>query len=205
MYMGLILMINLKDLPFLWPHDIDWAQFFYNPHPLDIEIGCGRAHFFFDRLKNYPHRNMVGIEWKYEFVAQAEKRRIQENISHGLVLHGNAWLLVPLLFAAQSISCVFVNFPDPWWKNRHKKRLVLNEVFLHELRSRMKANGTLVLQTDVLELFLFYQTRLNNHGFALDNAMTNNDIIAHNQAHTHREKKCLALGLPIYRGLFRIK
>lgn len=197
-------MINLKDLPTLLPHNIDWPTLFNNDHPVDVEIGCGRTHFFFDRCLNYPDRNIVGIEWKYEFMAQAEKRIIRDNIKNALALHGNAWLLVPLLFKKASISQVFVNFPDPWWKVRHKRRLVLNEVFLDALKERMKDDGFILLQTDVLELFQSYRELIEAHqGFKLC-SIDETKLIATTKAQTHREKKCLEQGMPIYRGLFRL-
>ncbi len=187
------------------PFNVDWASYFGNDQPVDLEIGCGRTHFFFDRALHYPERNIVGVEWKYEFMEQAQRRILREHIPNAAAFHGNAWLLVPLLFAPKSISQVFVNFPDPWWKARHKKRLVLNEVFLDALRTRVKDDGSILLQTDVAELFEFYCQLINEHGaFKLDNKISHEELIATTKAQTHREKKCLELGMPIYRGQFVI-
>jgi tRNA (guanine-N7-)-methyltransferase len=202
--MELLPMINLKNLPFLFPHSVNWTQFFNTDYPVDLEIGFGRTHFFFDRVMNYPDRNIVGIEWKYAFVKQAQRRIEREHLKNAAVFHGNAWLLVPLLFSTKSISQIFVNFPDPWWKTRHKKRLVLNEIFLEALTHRMKPDGVLLLQTDVLELFLGYQKLLSHHGFRLDDTIKNMEIVHSTNATSHREKKCLEQGLPIYRGVFRL-
>jgi tRNA (guanine-N7-)-methyltransferase len=197
---------NLKELPVLLPSAVDFVDYFHNAHPVDLEIGCGRTHFFFDRAINFPERNIVGIEWKYEFIEQAKRRIVREGISNAAAFHGNAWLLVPLLFRASSISQVFVNFPDPWWKAKHKKRLVLNEVFLTALAKRMADDGFILLQTDVAQLFAFYQELIRDHGaFSCDHTMDEASIIAMTKAQTHREKKCLAQGMTIYRGVFRKK
>jgi tRNA (guanine-N7-)-methyltransferase len=196
--------LNLKELPTLFPHNVDWANFFNNDHPIDLEIGCGRTHFLFERAYNFPTRNIVGVEWKYEFIKQAHRRIIRENIKNTAAFHGNAWLLVPLLFSPGSLSHVFINFPDPWWKMRHKKRLVLNETFLEALKERMKSNGQILLQTDVLELFLFYKHLISQQGLFTHNESIEADkIINQTKAKTHREKKCLEQGLPIYRALFK--
>lgn len=195
---------NLKNLPTLLPHNIDWASIFNNSHPIDLEIGCGRPHFFFDRASHFPHRNIVGIEWKYEFVEQAARKIERKGIANAKALHGNAWMLVPLLFSKDSLSEVYINFPDPWWKMRHKKRLVLNPVFLLALRERMKSDGFILLQTDVRELFLYYQDLINKTGlFHFDEHLLEHQIIEATQAKTHREKKCLLQNLPIYRGIFK--
>lgn len=196
-------MINLKDLPSLLPHNIDWQSLFNNEHPVDLEIGCGRPHFFFDRVINHPERNIVGVEWKYEFMAQAQRRIARESHKNALALHGNAWLLVPLLFRPNTISQVFINFPDPWWKLRHKKRLVLNDVFLDALGLRMKNDGFILLQTDVLELFETYRELIENHGAFKLHPTDENELVGATKAQTHREKKCLEAGMPIYRGVFK--
>lgn len=195
---------NLKELPNLLPHNVDWQAYFCNQNPVDLEIGCGRTHFFFDRATNFPERNVVGVEWKYEFIEQAQRRIVRERVVNAAAFHGNAWLLVPLLFRRESIGKVFVNFPDPWWKSRHKKRLVLNEVFLTALAERMTHDGCIILQTDVEPLFSYYQNLMTSHGaFTFDDTLTPDEISTELQAKTHREKKCLEQGLPIYRGLFR--
>lgn len=195
--------INLKALPSLLPFNIDWADYFKNDNPVDLEIGCGRPHFFFDRCLNFPERNIVGVEWKYEFVEQAQRRILREGLASAAAFHGNAWLIVPLLFGPKSISRVFVNFPDPWWKARHKKRLVLNDIFLSALHLRMKDVGDILLQTDVKELFEFYCEIIEENGcFKLNKDVSKEELINSTKAQTHREKKCLEQGMTIYRGSF---
>jgi tRNA (guanine-N7-)-methyltransferase len=196
--------INLLHLPTLLPHQVDWQNYFASKNPVDVEIGCGRPHFFFDRASNFPERNIVGMEWKYEFVEQAQRRILRNKITNAAAFHGNAWLLLPLLFGSQSIGQVFVNFPDPWWKTKHKKRLVLNDVFLTALKERMHPDGFILLQTDVLPLFSFYQQLISAQGaFIADTTLDNESISRLIKAKTHREKKCLAAGMSIYRGIFR--
>lgn len=195
---------NLKDMPTLLPFNVDWSAYFHNRNPVDVEIGCGRPHFFFDRAKNFAERNIVGIEWKFEFMEQAQRRIQREHHQNAAAFHGNAWLLVPLLFRANSISQVFVNFPDPWWKNKHKKRLVLNDVFLSALHERMTDDGFILLQTDVSDLFDSYEETIHEHGgFFLDKRLDGSMIQTITRAATHREKKCLHQGMTIFRGIFR--
>jgi len=196
--------MNIKALPTLLPHNVQWSEIFKNNNAVDLEIGCGRTHFLFDRARNFPERNIIGVEWKYEFMAQAQRKIIREQVSNALAFHGNAWMLVPLLFAPSSISHVIVNFPDPWWKDRHKKRLVLNNIFLRALHERMKPQGFILLQTDVAELFESYKNLIAQSGlFELNSNFSEFELKDLTRAQTHREKKCLAQGLRIYRGLFR--
>lgn len=202
--MEILQMINLKELPTLLPHNIDWPQIFHNDNDIDVEIGCGRPHFFFDRAYGFKDRNIVAMEWKYEFIKSAHARIVRDGLKNALAMHGNAWLLLPLLFGKKSISNVFINFPDPWWKERHKKRLLLNEIFLDCLKERIKGDGAILLQTDVEELFSHYCQLMSGHGgFKLDADMNDDVIKDWSQSQSHREKKCLEQGLPIFRALFR--
>lgn len=196
--------MNIKALPTLLPHNVQWSKLFGNNNPVDLEIGCGRTHFLFERAQNFPERNIVGVEWKYEFMAQAQRRIKRENIKNALAFHGNAWMLAPMLFGPSSISHVIVNFPDPWWKGRHKKRLVLNNIFLKALHERMKAQTFILVQTDVEELFDFYKNLIeDSRFFVLDTKLSLSELENLTRAQTHREKKCMAQGLKIFRGLFR--
>lgn len=193
--------VNIKTLPHIWPMNVNFAQIFGNENPIDVEIGMGRPHFFFERALNFHERNIVGIEWKFEFVKSAQRRILREGITNALALHGNAWMLVPLLFQPLSIDTVMVNFPDPWWKSRHKERLVLNETFLTLLHNKMINNGKIILQTDVLEIFNFYNNLIIQHQFI----NLNQSFIQIEEAiiaKTHREKKCLEQGLTVYRTIF---
>jgi tRNA (guanine-N7-)-methyltransferase len=193
--------INIKQLPYLMPYHINWPQFFSNENPIDVEIGCGRTHFFFDRAYNFSNRNIIGIEWRHEFIAQGQRRIIQEKLKNAALFHGNAWVLVPLLFSRANISQIFINFPDPWWKEKHKKRLLLNDTFIEALRDRLKPHGSILVQTDVAELFACYQQKLVNCGFSLA-PLDEQKMINLTNAKSHREKKCLDQEFPIYRGLF---
>lgn len=193
---------NIKTLPNLLPINADWSQVFNNLNPIDIEIGTGRPHFFFDRALNFKDRNIVGIEYKYEFIKSAHKKIIKENIKNACALHGNAWVLVPLLFAPNTISQTIVNFPDPWWKMRHKRRLVLNEIFLNILHKRMKKEGFILLQTDVYELFNHYCQIIEKDNLFKRFNISIEEIDKITKAKTHREKKCLQNGIAIHRAIF---
>ena len=115
--------------PSLMPASIDFSTFFNNNNPLELEIGTGRPHFLFARAAFKKDHNIIGIEWKRSWVLQANKKILREKITNVLPLHGNAWTLAPLIFEDNSLSNIVVNFPDPWWKDKHRKRRVLNEIF----------------------------------------------------------------------------
>lgn len=163
--------------------------------PIELEIGMGRAHFLFERAAIMPHHQIVGIEYKARWVEQALNKQKREQIYNVTPIHGNAWEIVPQLFEPESLSLIILNFPDPWWKKRHKKRRVLNESFLDLLVKLLKPGGQFFFQSDVLELFEVYSELLESR---LKKLPCETNILF---AKSHREKKCEESGLPIYRAL----
>lgn len=161
--------------------------------PIELEIGMGRAHFLFERAKIVPTHQIVGIEYKARFVTQALQKQQREQIDNITPIHGDAWEIVPRLFASESLDLIILNFPDPWWKRRHHKRRILNKAFLDILVSKLKQNGQFFFQTDVKELFEIYRELLKSK---LREIPCEQNPLG---AKSHREHKCEETGLAIYR------
>jgi tRNA (guanine-N7-)-methyltransferase len=180
----------------------DWRVLFGNEHPIELEIGMGRSHFLFERAGAAPERNHVGIEWKGRWVKQANLKIAREKTPNVWAIHGNAWILAPSFFGPDSLSNITLNFPDPWWKKKHHKRRIVNDAFVEVLASRLKEGGTFFLQSDVYSLFEEYLERLEANP-NLQNINGPKGMCATNpmNARSHREKKCIEVGIPVYRAL----
>lgn len=187
------------NIPFLFRPS--WTHIFGNDAPLELEIGMGRSHFLFERAKAVPGHNIIGIEWKGEWVRQAMKRKMREKVPNIHALWGNAWELVPGIFEKDSVSQIILNFPDPWWKKKHHKRKIINDSFVDILVSRLRPGGRIYLATDVQHLFEEYLERLELHPQLTNLAGKGNGLSENPQnARSHREKKCAADNAPIYRA-----
>lgn len=185
--------------PFL--SDPSWKHIFKTDAPLELEVGMGRSHFLFERAKAEPSHNIIGIEWKGEWVKQAQKRAEREEITNLYALWANAWQIVPGIFADGSLSQIILNFPDPWWKKKHHKRKIINDSFVDTLVSKLKISGRIYLQTDVHHLFEEYVYRLEEHPQLRNIAGKYASLKKNPQnARSHREKKCEAAGVQIYRA-----
>jgi tRNA (guanine-N7-)-methyltransferase len=102
-------------------------------------------------------------------------------------------------FVEASIDAVYLNFPDPWWKKRHQKRLVLGEPLLVGLSRVLRPGGRLFIQTDVEERAALYESLLFGRAEFKPQGAT--PRLDHNPcgARSPREHRALADGLPIYR------
>ncbi len=190
---------NTWNIPFF--SNPSWRFIFGNDAPLELEIGMGRSHFLFERAKAVPGHNIIGIEWKGEWVRQARKRAIRERVSNVHAIFGNAWELVPFIIEEGSLAQIVLNFPDPWWKKKHHKRKVINDSFVEILVSRLTEGGRIYFATDVKELFDEYLERFESSDELVNLAGTGSQLGDNPQnARSHREKKCESLGTPVYRA-----
>ncbi len=120
-----------------------WNEIFGNEHPIDLEIGIGNGSFLVPFAKDHPSRNIVGIEIEGFYVKKANRKLIRHEISNARLLIGDAKFLTWRLFGDASIENVYINYPDPWFKKRHKKRRLVNPVSLRMLALKMRSELTI--------------------------------------------------------------
>lgn len=119
--------------------------------PVELELGPGRGWFLVDRLRSVPGCRMVGLEIRRKWATIVDRRLQQYGLaSRGRVFAADAREVLSRL-PASSIARTFVHFPDPWWKKRHQKRLLLSSAVIVEIGRVLEPGGELFVQTDVLE------------------------------------------------------
>jgi tRNA (guanine-N7-)-methyltransferase len=189
-------------VPAIFPAPPSWSSIFGRKAPIEVELGFGRPHFLLERARECPEHDIVGIEWKGRWprvVWQKQKRGDATNVR---AVHGNAWLLFGAFFQPSSVRAIYLNFPDPWWKSKHRKRRIISDSFARLLASRLERGGMLLVQTDVASLLEELLARLEARP----------DLVNPNGAgrlapkkpvgaSSHREKKCRADGVPIFRAV----
>lgn len=172
--------------------------------PVELEIGPGRGGFLFERLAAVPDVCMLGFEIRRKWATIVDNKLK----AHGLgprarVFAEDAKSVLPRLPAA-SLSRVYVHFPDPWWKKRHEKRLVVGNTLLPEVVRALVPGGELFVQTDVEDRAAEYEAVINaTPGLVAAHAA--GPRIAENpfQARSPREHRAIKDGLPIHRLLYR--
>jgi tRNA (guanine-N7-)-methyltransferase len=190
-------------LPTVLP-PVDWAVVGGGGRPLELELGYGRPHFLLERAAEVPDHLVVGVEWKARWAHAARKRARRQGLHNVVPLAANAWHVVGGLFARESLSAVWLNFPDPWWKSRHEKRRIVNDAFAHLIAERLVPGGTILVQTDVASLLEQFLEVLEADPL-LENPHGAGRLCPRKPtaARSHREKRCVADGVPCFRGLLR--
>jgi len=173
---------------------------------VEIEIGFGKGHFILDRARNNPNISLWGLEVRRKWVHLVTSRALKRELSNVQVHHGDARQVLPRIAPDGTVARFFINFPDPWWKARHLKRLVVTDRFIEEVGRLLQDGGELFVQTDVDFRAQDYRDILLEQSF-LEPANGGNGVIDENPfaARSLREMKCEEIGLPIYRMLFRRK
>src|SRR3954454_23767275 len=119
----------------------DWRRDFGRDAPLELEIGPGRGAFALDHAGLHPEVDLVLVETRRSDCELIRARAARRGLGNLIVLQGDAKLLLPRLFPPGSLAAVHVQFPDPWWKNRHHKRRMVDVGFAAQMRSLLAPGG----------------------------------------------------------------
>jgi tRNA (guanine-N7-)-methyltransferase len=132
---------------------LDPQSFFEQPQPLEIEMGSGKGLFMLNAAQAHPERNYLGIEVAAKYAAFSAARLARYDVRNGVMISGDGLRLFHELLPDACAAAVHVYFPDPWWKKRHAKRRVMNEVFVRDIERVLLPGGVLHFWTDVQDYF----------------------------------------------------
>jgi tRNA (guanine-N7-)-methyltransferase len=174
---------------------------------VELEIGPGRGWFVVERAQAEPLAGLVGMEIRRKWAAVVDARLMARGLSaHARVFAEDAREALPRLVPDASVRRIFVNFPDPWWKRRHAKRLLLQNPFVHQVARLLEPAGELFLQTDVderaqaYEQLIAHDSRFLTAGDAAGSARVKESPYL---ARSPRERRAMADGLPVHRMRWR--
>jgi tRNA (guanine-N7-)-methyltransferase len=170
---------------------------------VEVELGCADAQFLFQRAAADPGRAYVGLEIREDLAVEvAEKARRLAAPIHVVFSHAN--LDYARFFPPRSVARVFVNFPDPWFKRRHRKRRVVDAALAGDIAASLVPGGELFFQSDVWDValdalaVLEAEPRLRNRAGAWSFWKRGNPY----GATSRREDGCAEEGAPVWRLLF---
>lgn len=138
-------------------------EIFGNDNNSALEIGFGEGEFIVEIAENNPDWNYLGIEIKYFRYKKAVRLCIEHNVRNVKLLHFDADLAVEQVFTPNIFDRVYINFPDPWPKDRHKKHRIINNTFLDNLYKLMNTDGILEFTSDHLDYVTHTIEHFENH------------------------------------------
>ena len=142
-------------------HKGNWSAVFENDHPIHIEIGMGKGRFIMDLATLNPNINYIGIE-RYTSVLLRAVQKIEENPLPNVRFLCEDAANLPDIFAAEEVKRIYLNFSDPWPKDRHARRRLTSSEFLARYEQFLAKDGRLEFKTDNVGLFDFSLEEINN-------------------------------------------
>lgn len=142
-------------------HKGNWSAVFENDHPIHIEIGMGKGRFIMDLARLNPNINYIGIE-RYTSVLLRAVQKIEENPLPNVRFLCEDAANLPEIFAAEEVKRIYLNFSDPWPKDRHARRRLTSSEFLARYDQFLAKDGRLEFKTDNVGLFDFSLEEINN-------------------------------------------
>ncbi|AND84419.1 tRNA (guanine46-N7-)-methyltransferase [Clostridium tyrobutyricum DIVETGP] len=141
-----------------------WREEFKNSQDIYLELGCGRGRFLCDNASNNKDINYIGIDLKDEVLIYALRRAIDMEMENVRIVPMNI-NNIEEVFDRDEISRIYVNFCNPWPKERHKKRRLTHTRLLEKYKIFLKPEGEIWFKTDNLELFNESQNYFKESGF----------------------------------------
>lgn len=178
-----------------------WHEFFGNDNPIHIEIGMGKGQFILELARRNPDINYIGIE-KYSSVLlrAIEKRELEEDMNNLFFIRMDAEY-IGKVFDKEEVSQIYLNFSDPWPKDRHAKRRLTSSHFFEFYDQILAPEGRVIFKTDNRALFDFSLEQVPAAGWKIENFTYDLHHSEYNNGNimTEYETKFSAMGVPINR------
>jgi tRNA (guanine-N7-)-methyltransferase len=176
-----------------------WSRIFGNDHPIHIEIGMGKGKFIHTMAKQNPDINYIGIEKYSSVLLRAIQKLEADEVPNLKFIRMDAEDIVKV-FGPGEVDKIYLNFSDPWPKDRHAKRRLPSRQFLAKYDVILKKDSRLEFKTDNRDLFDFAVEELEPAGWKADvityDLHADEELVRGNVM-TEYEEKFSSMGNPI--------
>ena len=183
-----------------------WGRHFNNQNPIHIEIGMGKGRFITELAMKYPEINFIGIEKYSSVLIRGLEKQEELQLPNLCFIRMDAEDICKI-FAPGEISKIYLNFSDPWPKDRHAKRRLTSAQFLERYLKIIRPDGSLEFKTDNTDLFRFsletaesvkeWELTAFTHDLHHDTAMNEGNIM------TEYEERFSSMGTPIHKMILK--
>lgn len=178
-----------------------WSEVFGRKAPLHIEVGMGKGQFMMELALCNPDINYVGIEMYSSVLLRAVQKMEEKPMDNLRFIRMDA-REIEEVFGKGEVDKIYLNFSDPWPKDRHAKRRLPSRQFLARFDQILKKDGNLEFKTDNKDLFDFAVEEVEPAGWKID-AITydlhHDEVMNEGNILTEYEEKFSSKGNPIYK------
>lgn len=176
-----------------------WNLKFRNDNPIHVEFGTGKGKFITTLAKQNPDINYIAMELKEEVLLKAVEKADASNLNNILFLWGDVSNILDY-FEAKELSRIYINFCDPYSKNRWSKRRLTHSGFLEMYNRVLEDDGEIHFKTDNEKLFEFSLNEIVANNWLLKNiSLDLGNSEYENNVTTEYEDKFMSQGMRIFR------
>ena len=178
-----------------------WHTLFGNDHPIHIEIGMGKGQFLMALAGQNPHINYVGIE-KYSSVLLRALQKMEEAPLENLKFIRMDAETITDVFEKNEVERIYLNFSDPWPKDRHAKRRLTSKEFFARYDQILAKNGHVEFKTDNVSLFDFSLEQVEQAHWnllAVTGDLHHDETMNQGNIMTEYEERFSSMGNPIHK------
>ena len=176
-----------------------WSQIFGNYNPVHIEIGMGKGRFITTLASMNPDINYVGIEKYSSVLLRAVEKQDELCLPNLRFIRMDAENITSV-FGKEEVDRIYLNFSDPWPKDRHAKRRLTSRQFFARYDEILKSTGRVEFKTDNRPLFDFSVEEVNEAGWKLSVCtydLHNDEKLVEGNVMTEYEERFSSQGNPI--------
>lgn len=172
-----------------------WQEKFRKQQPIHLEIGAGRGDFLVEMARQNQNINYIAMDREANAFVEAGEKIKEAELPNIIGILGDADHLLDI-FGEGEISKIYINFCNPWPKNRHKKRRLTHPIFLEVYKKILRENGEIEFKTDNDELFEDSIDYFEKEGFEIE-VMDRDLSINEDEAISYYESKWREQGIKI--------
>lgn len=186
------------------PIDLSALYGVADPAPLEIEVGSGKGLFLETRTQAHPDRFYLGNELAFAYAKLAAYRMARAGVVNGKMFQGDGLKLFSEFLPDEVADAVHVYFPDPWWKERHRKRRVMRPSFIRDIQRVLKPGGIFHFWTDVEEYFETTAELMKEHSQLQGPVFVPEPDAQHDRDYrTHFERRMRKNDHPVFRSYYQ--
>lgn len=175
----------------------EFNKYFKNNNPIHLEIGMGKGDFIIEKAKQNPNINFIGLEKQASVLIRALEKQEVLKLENLYFLNKDAKDINEIF--EKEIDTLYLNFSDPWPKERHAKRRLTSDVFLEKYETIFKDIKHIEMKTDNKRLFEYSIKTLTNNNYKIIDIRLNLHEDDIDNIETEYERKFSSKGFPIYK------
>lgn len=176
-----------------------WKLLFGNDNPIHIEVGMGKGRFITTLAELNPDINYIGIEKYSSVLYRALEKMNALKLTNLYFIRMDAEDICNV-FEKDEIAKIYLNFSDPWPKDRHAKRRLTSKNFFERYDKILISDGKVEFKTDNNDLFDFSLEQILKAGWnlsAVTRDLHNDESMNMGNVMTEYEEKFNSAGNPI--------